>query len=200
VMVVNNYAGMPFSQLERGFAGLMLRDDTGGATFDPRTVALRFSLSGDNGVFLPLVVDLAQRTLHWLDTYATGQFLFNNVKTSNRAIRRIGPEMLASFGSGVRPSMLDLALLHAAARCRRVERRARDGHVVAWVRRPDEPTAVFLRRLRKEAPDEQGARDDDAPVFAALLHGDRSVPMGSLVWALLPETVTSAVAASDLLT
>jgi hypothetical protein len=27
VMVVNNYAGMPFSLLERGFAGLMLRDD-----------------------------------------------------------------------------------------------------------------------------------------------------------------------------
>jgi len=200
VMVVNNYAGMPFSQLERGFAGLMLRDDTGGAHFDPRTVALRFSLSGENGVFLPLVVDLEQRTLHWLDTYATGQFLFNNVQTSNRAIRRIGPEMIASFGSGVRPSMLDLALLHAAARCPRVERRARDGHVVAWVRRADESAEAFLRRLREEAPDEQGARDDDAPVLAALLHGDRSVPEGSLVWALLPETVTSTVAASDLLT
>lgn len=199
VMVVNNYAGMPFSQLERGFAGLMLRDDVGGAHFDPRTVALRFSLSGENGVFLPLVVDLAQRTLHWLDVYATGQFLFNNVATSNRAIRRIGPEMLASFGSGVRPSMLDLALLHAAARCRRVERRTRDGGVAAFVRRNDETAAAFLSRLRAGAADEAAAHDDDAPVFAALMHGDLVVPAGSRVWALLPEATTATVAASDLL-
>jgi hypothetical protein len=40
VMVVNAYAGMPFSQLERGFAGLMLRDDAQGWHFDPRTVEL----------------------------------------------------------------------------------------------------------------------------------------------------------------
>ncbi len=199
VMVVTNYAGMPFSLLERGFAGLMLRDDVGGAHFDPRTVALRFSLSGENGVFLPLVVDLQARTLHWLDVYATGQFLFNNVQTSNRAIRRIGPEMLASFGSGVRPTMLDLALLHAAARCRRVERRGRDGGIVAFVRRDDETVVSFLRRLREGTPDEAGAHDDDGPVLAALLHGDLAVPAGSLVWALFPETLTSTVAASDLL-
>lgn len=199
VMVVNNYAGMPFSLLERGFAGLMLRDDVGGAHFDPRTVALRFSLSGENGVFLPLVVDLQTPTLHWLDVYSTGRFLFNNVQTSNRAIRRIGPEMLASFGSGARPTMLDLALLHAAARCRRVERRARDGRVVAFVRRDDETAASFRRRLREGAPDETGPHDDGGPVFAALLHGDLAVPAGSVVWALLPEAMTSTVTASDLL-
>src|SRR5690606_3959943 len=42
VMVVNNYAGLPFSQLERGFAGVMLREDVGGHHFDPRTVTLKF--------------------------------------------------------------------------------------------------------------------------------------------------------------
>src|SRR5262249_44138912 len=38
VTVINAYAGLPFSGLERGFAGLMLRDDPQGAHFDPRTV------------------------------------------------------------------------------------------------------------------------------------------------------------------
>jgi hypothetical protein len=38
-LVRNNYAGMPFSGLERAFAGLMLRDDPEGRHFDPRTVA-----------------------------------------------------------------------------------------------------------------------------------------------------------------
>ena len=60
VMVVNNYAGMPFSLLERAFAGLMLRDDPEGRHFDPRTVALKFALGGENGVFLPLVLDSAR--------------------------------------------------------------------------------------------------------------------------------------------
>lgn len=58
VMVVNNYSGMAFAQLERGFAGLMLRDGARGEHFDPRTVALRFDLAGANGVFVPLVFDL----------------------------------------------------------------------------------------------------------------------------------------------
>ncbi|HXU00155.1 MAG TPA: RING finger family 4 domain-containing protein, partial [Polyangia bacterium] len=64
VMVVNAYAGMPFSQLERAFAGVMLRDDAEGRHFDPRTVELKFSLAGDNGIFLPLLLDVRERVLH----------------------------------------------------------------------------------------------------------------------------------------
>lgn len=42
VMVVNNYSGMPFTALERGFAGLMLRDDLGVGGV-PRVHRLRIS-------------------------------------------------------------------------------------------------------------------------------------------------------------
>lgn len=73
VMVVSNYAGLPFSQLERGFAGLMLRDDQGGQHFDPRTVELKFNVGGENGIFLPLVLDLRESTLHWLDVQVRGR-------------------------------------------------------------------------------------------------------------------------------
>jgi hypothetical protein len=50
-MVVSNYRGLPFSQLERGFAGLMLRDSMQDLHFDLSTVALRFDLHGDNGTY-----------------------------------------------------------------------------------------------------------------------------------------------------
>jgi len=86
VVVVNNYHGMPFAQLERAFAGLMLRDDAGGAHFDPRTVKLKFAVAGDNGIFLPLVLDVRDGVVHWLDVQSKGQLEMNNVATSLRAI------------------------------------------------------------------------------------------------------------------
>ena len=91
VMVVNSFSGMTFSTLERGFAGLMLRDDPGGAHFDPRTATSRFDLQGENGIFMPLSFDLESRTLHWLDVYSKGQLSMNNVATSNSAIQTIVP-------------------------------------------------------------------------------------------------------------
>jgi hypothetical protein len=60
VMVVNAYAGMPFSLLERAFAGVMLRDDPDAEHFDPRTVELKFALDGENGIFLPFAKAIKQ--------------------------------------------------------------------------------------------------------------------------------------------
>src|SRR5206468_2170242 len=94
VAVINNYSGMPFSLLERGFAGLMLRDDPAGKHFDPRTVELKFNVIGENGVFLPLVLDVREGILHWLDVQAKGQFEMNNVETSKKAIAKLCPELM----------------------------------------------------------------------------------------------------------
>ena len=201
VMVVTAYAGLPFSMLERGFAGLMLRDDVEGEHFDPRTVALRFALAGDHGVYTPLVLDLEQDELHWLDIYTQGQLQMNNVANANMAISKVCPALIAYFGSGVRSSMLDLGLLHAAARCRRVLLRG-DGAVREFVRRSDEDAASFHGRLVGRAADEPRSRlpqGDGPPLFALLLHGDLELPAGSSVYALFRERVTPTLAASDLL-
>lgn len=206
VMVVNAYSGMPFDRLERAFAGVMLRDDLGGAHFDPRTVELKFSLAGANGVFLPLVLDLRESTLHWLDVHSQGQLAFNNVASSNADITRICPEMIDYFGSGVRPSMLDLALLHAAARAGRVflrpEGAAASDPVKLFVRRPGEPVPAFHQRLVRGEADEPRARPPrpDGPPLLALLHrGDVELPEGSTAYALFRERVTPSLAAADLL-
>ena len=201
VMVVNNYGGMPFSQLERGFAGIMLRDDPTGAHFDPRTVELKFTVEGENGIFLPLVLDLHQNRLHWLDVQSKGQFEMNNVENSNSAITKICPELISYFSSGSRMSMFDLSILHAAARCKRVF--LRGVTTAEFVRRPNEEIIAFHRRLMAGAADEPRSRlpeFDGQPLLAMLFRGNIDLPSGSLGYVLFPEKISSSMSASDLIT
>ncbi|HNS95798.1 MAG TPA: hypothetical protein PKL73_02530 [Polyangiaceae bacterium] len=199
VMVVNRYGGMACSQLERCFAGLMLRDDPMGKHFDPRTVALKFALNSESGVFMPLVLDLRDRVLHWLDVQVAGQLERNNVETSNTAIQKICPEQMTYFASGVRPCLFDLGLLHAAARCRRVTLRGRN--IVEFLRKPEESVNDFHARLvRGEGGVCRSApADEQEPMFALLYRGDVELPEGSDVYALFREQLTPNLQASDLL-
>lgn len=200
VVVVNNYAGLPFSQLDRGFAGLMLRDDAGGHHFDPRTVELRFTIAGENGVFLPLVLDLEESALHWLDVQARGQFEMNNVETSRPAIAKLCPELITYFASGTRMSMFDLGMLHAAARCRSVIVRGRPH--AEFIRRPEEDAGAFHDRIRHGRADREhhalAALPPD-PALAILYRGDLELPAGSSTYALFREQILPTLAAGDLL-
>ncbi len=199
IMVVNNYAGMPFSLLDRGFAGLMLRDDLSGWHFDPRTVELKFALDGENGVFLPLVLDIREEVLHWLDVHAKGKIEMNNVETSKSAIAKICPEQMAYFASGVRPSMFDLALLHAASRCKRVFIRGQTTR--CFERQPGESLEAFHARLVRGEPDEPGTQPPGqaGPLMAILYRGDSELPKGSVAYALFRQQMVTTLAASDLL-
>ena len=198
-MIVNNYAGLPFSMLERGFAGIMLRDEPWGAFFDPRTVTLKFAIDGDNGVFLPLIVDLKASRLFWLDASHEGEIAFNNVANSSAAVERISKACQGYFGHGVRPSMLRLATLHAAARCDTVF--VRDELLMRFTRHPGETPYALFKRIERKEPDDlvQALPALTAPTFAALLQGDIPLPEGSEVYALFREGVTRPLAASDLL-
>ena len=210
VMVLNNYSGVSFANLERAFAGLMIRHGDEGAHFDPRTVALRFALQGENGVFLPLVVDLQQQRLHWLDVYSSGQFEFNNVATSTNAIRTVCPSFMGYFAAGqhhdgARPSLWSLGLLHGAARARVVLRRAADGTRVQRRRRDDESATDFFARLQLEGTVGDGVvvdgvpDDGTGPALALLLRGDLPLPAATQAMAIFREGVTGSIAASDLL-
>ncbi|WP_394835477.1 hypothetical protein LVJ94_00945 [Pendulispora rubella] len=198
VMVVNNYAGMPFRDLERGFAALLHGDDAEGEPFDAQEVALKFDLQGDNGVYLPLVFDLETSTIHWLDTYAKGQFQFNCVETSKKDIRKICPELITYFESGVRMSMYELALLHAAARAQRVFVRGESTRL--FIRRPDESALAFLHRLTEgEAPASTDVALPEAPRLAVLYRGDIPLPPSTESYALFRELPICTLAASDLI-
>jgi len=201
VMVVNAYTGLSFSQLERAFAGIMLRDDASGQHFDPRTVQLKFALDGENGVYLPLVLDIRQRQLHWIDVHAKGQFEMNNVETSKTAIAKICPEFMMYFESGVRANLFSLGLLHAAARCERVTLRGPTTR--QFVRKSGESPVEFHARLLGQVADEERFADftaDASPALALLYKGDIELPKGSAVYVLFREQVTPTLSASDFLT
>jgi hypothetical protein len=202
VMVVNAYAGEPFDRLERGFAGVMLRDDPDGHYFDPRSVTLKFALRGANGIYTPLCVDLATDTLHWLDIYSKGELAMNNVANSNASITRVCPETIEYFRSGVRLDMRSLGLLHAAARCDRVLVRLERGGAAVYQRRANESVLQFHARM-------QGQEDfelvdtlpaiGEQPVLALVLRGDLELPAQSRVYALFRERLTPNLAAADLI-
>lgn len=201
VMVVTNYAGMPFSLLERVYAGLMIRADLGGQHFDPRTVELKFKIDGENGVFMPVVIDLEAGLLHWLDVQAEGMLEMNNVEKSRSAIAKICPALIQYFAGGLRPTMYDLGLLHAAARCRRVTLRGSEGARV-FERRADEDAVAFHHRLLQGAGDGDAAQSAEcgpAPILAVLCRGDAAPPQGSECYALFRDRAETTIAASDLL-
>lgn len=197
VMVVSHYSGLPFSELSRAWAGVMRRRSGDGPTFDPATVELRFDVAGAHGVFVPLVVDLESGRMHWLDVVNDGAMSLNNVSRSNRAITRVVPATLSWFGHGVRPSMRDLALLHAAARCDEI--RLRGAITRRFLRAPGEGAAAFLARVRLGVPDATDSPPLTTPTFAALVRGDVELPEGSEVWALFRDWLTNVRSASDLL-
>jgi hypothetical protein len=199
VMVVNNYSGMAFSQLERGFAGLMLREDPGNAHFDPRTVELKFDVQGENGVFLPLVLDVRDNTIDWLDVHAKGEYEMNNVETSKGALGKLCPELMSYFRSGVRASMFDVALLQAAARCQRVFIRGES--TSCFIRKPHETIQQFHARLLRDEPDQRNASppnpNETARALAVLYRGDLELPEGTDAYALFRDRVTPTLQASD---
>ena len=146
----------------------------------------RFDLQGSAKISVPLVIDLEERRMRWVDVKVPPDGSFHTVRSSRHKLAQFGRSTLAYFGSGARPTLWELACLHAAARTRTVHVRRRDGSVAVLTRAPDEDTGAFLRRLRKledarEAPRLELGR---APTFFAGLSDEASLPEGSEGYAL----------------
>ncbi len=107
--------------------------------------------------------------------------------------------MIAYFASGLRPTMYDLALLHAAARGRRVWLRTTDGSVRRFVRGATEDAPAFLARLSTAGAGDLASLPTDlgASTFAALHRGDLDLPTGATCYALFRERVIAPIAAAD---
>lgn len=195
VMIVNAFSGLPFGKLERAYAGLLRVEDGPGAAFDPTAVAMKFGLAGEHGMYMPLAIDVEAGALHWFDVHSHGQFELNNVATSEKALSTLGPALISYFASGVRPSLRDLALLHAAARADTVFLRGPASRLIT--RGADEAPMAFLARLRA-GEGEPGPRPTD-PGFAALYQGDFSLPAAAASFVLFPGRSAGSLAAADLL-
>jgi len=188
VMVVFSYNAIPFDRLTHGFAGLMV-SPAEGAPFDPRAVAQRFDLGGRSMITIPLTIDLEARRLRWLDVHVTGRAALHDVGGYRAALAHVGRDFEDLIASRARPTMWDVAALHAAARANVIYIRERDGSVSTVRRRDDESMVSRLARIYDNPDaDSQLAKipSADAPTWVALVVGDLALPAGSGGYVLDP--------------
>ncbi|MFP2958023.1 MXAN_6230/SCO0854 family RING domain-containing protein [Myxococcus sp. 1LA] len=186
VPVVFSFNSVSFDRMEDAFAGFMVRDGADGPHFDARAVEQRFDLQGKAKISVPLVIDLEQKQLRWVDVKVPPEDGFQSVRRSRGELAHLGKDTLAYFGTGARPTLWELACLHAAARSRTVRVRRRDGTVSVLKRGAEEDTAAFLRRLRGLDADATTHRftPGTAPAFFAGQEDMPALPAGSEGYAL----------------
>ncbi len=181
VMVVFSYNSIPFDRLPHGFAGLMI-SPAAGLHFDPRAVAQRFDLSGRSLITVPLTIDLEARRLRWLDVHITSRDELHQVGGYRAALAHIGKDFADLASTGARPTLWDVACIHAAARANLVYVRERDGAITQYRRRDGEATVGRLARLLANNEDDgklTAIPPANAPTWFALLDDTLALPGGS---------------------
>ena len=115
VPVVFSYNDVPFELLPEAFAGFSLPTEPD-AQFDPGRVVQRFDLRGNAKVVVPLVLDITNRELLWVDVQITSRGYGHRAGRHSSNLARLGADLWDHFASGRRTTMLDLATWHAVGR------------------------------------------------------------------------------------
>jgi hypothetical protein len=185
VMAVFSQTDVPFEQLPHGFAGLVHAPEEG-QYFDPRRVLQRFDLRGRSVITVPLTIDLAERRLRWLDVHVPSRAALHDVGGHRAALAHIGRDFADALGTQARPTLWDLACIHAAARGNVIYVRERDGSFRMYRRRDNESKVTRLSRLMSGSQDDGRAAaipPADAPTWFALVSA-MPLPKGSVGYAL----------------
>lgn len=184
VAVVYSFNNVPFVKLDDAFAGLMARDEPGttGAVFDARQVEQRYDLTSASRASVPLMVDVAGRTMRWLDVAQGVTGTHHAVHRHANDLAVLAEHLTALFASGARVSLGELALWHAAARARTVIVRHHNGSTSTYRRQPEEAVTDFAARIGTPECDEPADMSD--ATLAYLLRGDIALPAGAEAYAL----------------
>ncbi|WP_030394348.1 TerD family protein [Kitasatospora purpeofusca] len=187
VAVVLSYNNVPFDRLADAFAGDMVRDEPGttGPVFDPRQVEQRYDLTSPAKASIPMVLDVAGRTLRWLDVVQGGSGTHHAVHRHTDALAALGRHLTDHFASGARVGLGEVALWHAAARSRTVAVRHLDGTADGYRRRAGEDIPAFAARIGTPDTDpDTGPVDLTGAQLAFLPRGDLALPAGAQAYAL----------------
>lgn len=179
VMVVFSYNAVSFDRLALGFAGLVAAPD-GDAPFDPRAAAPRFDLHGQAVIAVPLTIDLETRRLRWIDVHVRDRGAFRRAGGHRAALARLGRDFEHLLGPRARPTLWEVAAIHATARANTVYVRG-PGGITAYRRRDGETSAGRLARLLAGEHDGDVAAipTANAPTWVSLLRDDLALPAGS---------------------
>ncbi|MEY4562571.1 MAG: hypothetical protein RLZZ618_1848 [Pseudomonadota bacterium] len=113
VMMLTSFTMQAYCDLPECFAGWMARRDTGsGEVFEARTVVDRIDVASNTQTCLPLVFDLQERRVVWMDIALKGYPRLNNVHQNLSGVSL----MLRALTALVKPDLWTLFSLHARAR------------------------------------------------------------------------------------
>lgn len=114
VMTLSSFSGQKYCDLPECFAGWMERDDDmqAGEVFDARTVNNKVDLSSNTTNIMPIVYDVKNNRMIWIDTAYSNGAIASNAHQNSDAISMI----LKSFVEGFKPNLHDLFEMHAKAR------------------------------------------------------------------------------------
>jgi len=114
LMSVNSFTNQPFCDLPYCFAGFMIRQyANSGEIYEPLTVENKFDLSANSRVAIPLIIDLYERSVIWVDlSLKSNPSTVNNVHNNLSSTAIINKSMT----SLVKPNLYDLLELHCKAR------------------------------------------------------------------------------------
>ena len=129
---------------------------------------------------VPLTIDLETRRLRWIDIHVRGHRALQRAGGYRPALAHLGRDFEHLLAAGARPTLWEVACVHATARANVVYVRGPDG-VTTYRRRDGEsPAGRFARLL---AGEHDGALTAipaaDAPTWVALLRDDLAIPDGS---------------------
>lgn len=114
LMSVNSFTNQPYCDLPYCFAGFMVRQfANSGEIYEPLTVGNKFDLTANSRVAIPLIIDLYERKVIWVDLSLKGNpSTVNNVHNNLSSTTIINKSMTTL----VKPSLYDLLELHIKAR------------------------------------------------------------------------------------
>ena len=114
LMSVNSFTDQPFYDLPYCFAGFMIRQfANSGEIYEPLTIENKFDLTANSKIAIPLIIDLAERKVIWVDlSLKRKPSSVNNVHNNLSSTALINKSMTTL----VKPNLYDLLELHIKAR------------------------------------------------------------------------------------
>lgn len=114
LMLVNSFTNQRFCDIPEISAGWQQREsDSSGEIFEPRTVVDRFEVSSDATMAVPLIIDVVDNCVLWMDlSVKNSNLVANNVRNNATNIRTVCQGIVEMN----KPSLWELFSLHAQAR------------------------------------------------------------------------------------
>jgi stress response protein SCP2 len=102
------YSGEGFNQVEKSYAGWMMREnaDGGRKSFDIKTVVNKFNMVGKGKYAIPMIVDVENSEIVFVDIFMNGSNSMNRVEGAVNDVSTVAREIVKMIDT--KPNMLDL--------------------------------------------------------------------------------------------